>query len=159
ELRSTNLPHPSMWTGDFSGVKDSSKPLIPDDVKAQMTPEEIANDTALGGTRFITVPSRFLNPTVQNLINTYFPKIGLGADINNTSGRVSYTTNVSQPYVRDTGSLRLDHDFTDRDHVFGVYNGSAATFGQNLVQSPYTGLGLRQNYRRNNTIALSYTRA
>jgi hypothetical protein len=157
ELRSTNLPHPSMWTGDFSGVKDSSKPVIPQDVLDQMTPDEIANDTVNG--RFITVPSRFLNPTVQNLIGTYFPKIGLGADINNTSGRVSYVTNVPQPSVRDTGSFRLDHDFTDRDHVFGVYNGSAQTFSQNLVQSPYTGLGLRQNYRRNNTVALSYTRA
>ncbi len=158
ELRSSNLPHPTMWTGDFSVVKDSSKPLVPADVLAQMTPEEIANDTV--GGRFITMPSRFLNPTVQNLIGTYFPKIGLGADINSTSGRVpAYVTNVSQPSVRDTGSFRLDHDFTDRDHVFAVYNGSAQTFGQNLVQSPYTGLGLKQNYRRNNTVALSYTRA
>ena len=161
ELRSTNLPHPSMWTGDFSLVKDSSKPLVPGDVLAQMTPEEIANDTVGGaGEQFITVPSRFLNPTVQNLINTYFPKVGLGAHINTTSGRVpDYVTNVSQPSVRDTGSLRVDHDFSERDHVFAVYNGSAQTFGQNLVQSPYTGLGLKQNYRRNNTVALSYTRA
>jgi hypothetical protein len=161
ELRSSNLPHPSMWTGDFSLVKDSSKPVVPADALAQMTPEEIANDTVGGtGGRFITIPSRLLNPTVQNLIGTYFPKIGIGANINTTSGRVpDYVTNVPQPSVRDTGSLRIDHDFTDRDHVFAVYNGSAQTSSQNLVQSPYTGLGLKQNYRRNNTVALSYTRA
>ncbi len=46
ELRSTNLPHPTMWTGDFSLVTtDSAKPLVPAGIKTQMTPEEIANDT------------------------------------------------------------------------------------------------------------------
>jgi hypothetical protein len=161
EVRSGSLPHPTMWGGDFSLVKDSSKPVVPSDVLSQMTPDEIANDTVGGaGARFITIPSRFLNPTVQSLIGTYFPKIGLGAHISSSSGRIpDFVSNVSEPSVRDVGTLRVDHDFTERDHVFGTYNGSAQTFGNGLVQNPYTGLGLKQNYRRNNTVALSYTRA
>jgi hypothetical protein len=155
-VRSSSLPHPSLWGGDFSVVDQSSRPLIPDDVT--LTPEEIANDTA--GGRFITIPSRLLNPTVQSLIGTYFPKIGLGAHINSSTGRIpDYLSNLSTPSVQDVGTLRVDHDFSEKDHVFVTYNGSARTFSQNLVQSPYSGLGLRQNYRRNNTVSLSYTRA
>jgi hypothetical protein len=155
-VRSSSLPHPSLWGGDFSLVDQSSRPLIPDDVT--LTPEEMANDTA--GGRFITIPSRLLNPTVQSLIGTYFPKIGLGAHINSSTGRIpDYLSNLSTPSVQDVGTLRVDHDFSEKDHVFVTYNGSARTFSQNLVQSPYSGLGLRQNYRRNNTVSLSYTRA
>jgi len=40
------------------------------------------------------------------------------------------------------GTLRLDHDFTDKDHVYLVYNAAAQGSATNLVQSPYAGLGL-----------------
>jgi hypothetical protein len=39
-----------------------------------------------------------------------------------------------------------------------VYTGSGATVANQSVVSPYTGLGLKQNERRNNTISISYNR-
>src|SRR5260370_605523 len=85
KISSSTIPHPSLYTGDFSAVKDSAKPLVPTGpAGVTLTPTEIATDTIPdtnpsdppGSLRFITIPSRLLNPTVQALINTYFPKIG-----------------------------------------------------------------------------------
>src|SRR6266576_1383960 len=157
-VNNNNLPHPSLWSGDFSLLSDSAKPDVPAGVT--LTPEEIANDTVGGaGTQFITIPSRLLNPTVQSLIGTYFPQIGLSAPINPANGRVpGFHTIMPSRSVQDLGTLRVDHDFTEKDHVYVVYNGSAQTFTNALVQTPYTGLGLRQNDRRNDTLSVSYTR-
>ena len=157
-VQSSTLPHPSMWGGDFSLVNDAVKPHVPADVV--LTPTEVANDTVGGlGQQFITVPSRLLNPTVQSLIGTYFPKIGLSAPINPANGRVpGFETILPGRSVQDVGTLRVDHDFSEKDHIFGTYNASARTSANNLVQVPYTGLGLTQNNRRNDTISFSYTR-
>jgi Carboxypeptidase regulatory-like domain/TonB dependent receptor len=158
-VQSNTLPHPSLWGGDFSLVNDSAKPLVPSDVT--LTPAEIASDTVGGlGQRFITIPSRLLNPDVQNLIGTYFPKIGLAAPITASSGRIpNYLSNVPGRSTQDVGTLRVDHDFTEKDRVYVTYNGSARTYTGNLVQAPYSGLGLSQNDRRNNTVSVSYTRS
>ena len=164
-VAATNLPHPSLYTGDFSLVDDAQKPVVPADVLPVLTPEEIANDTVGGlGQQFITIPSRLLNPTVQSLISAYFPKIGLSAPINSVTGAINgpddlsgYQTLLPGRTVRDVGTLRIDHDFTERDHVYGVYNASGTTGASNLVQNPYTGLGLQQNEGRNNTLSFSYT--
>ena len=160
-VTSTSLPHPTFWTGDFSLLTDDSlKPDVPSDVLAVMTPQEIANDTVGGaGQQFIRIPSRLLNPTVQNLINTYFPKIGTAAPIDQSSGRISeFQTLLPGRSVQDLGTLRLDHDFSEKDHFYVTYNTSAQTSATSPVQSPYTGLGLTQNNRRNNTVSASYTR-
>jgi hypothetical protein len=164
-VSATNLPHPSLYTGDFSLVDDADKPAVPADVV--LTPEEKANDTVGGlGQQFITIPTRLLNPTVQNLIGTYFPKIGLSAPINPATGQINgpddvsgYQTQLPGRLVRDRGTLRVDHDFSDRDHVNGIYNALALTSATVLVQNPYTGLGLQQNEGRNNTLSFSYTHA
>jgi hypothetical protein len=55
------------------------------------------------------------------------------------------------------GTLRLDHDFTDNDRVYGTYNASAQVTANTFVQAPYTGLGLSQLNRRNDTVSVSYT--
>ena len=39
-----------------------------------------------------------------------------------------------------------------------MYTASGATVANQSVASPYTGLGLKQNERRNNTISVSYNR-
>ena len=157
-LLSSTLPHPSLWTGDFSQVDDSAKPTVPAGVT--LTPQEIATDTVDGaGGQFIRIPARLLNPDVQKLISTYFPKIGLGAPIESLTGKVpDFETLVPGRSTIDLGTLRIDHDFSDKDHVYGVYNGSASTGASNFVQQPYTGLGLTQNVHRNDTLSLSYTR-
>jgi len=157
-VQSSTLPHPSLWTGDFSLLNDANKPHVPSSV--MLTPEEMANDTVGGlGQQFITIPSRLLNPTVQKLIGTYFPKIGLTAPINATNGRVpGFETILPTRSVQDLGTLRVDHDFSDKDRVYVVYNAAGQTVANTLVQAPYTGLGLTQNDRRNDTISFSYTR-
>jgi len=163
-LSSTTLPHPSLYTGDFSQVDDGKKPAVPAGVV--LTPDEIANDTVGGlGAQFITIPSRLLNPTVQGLINNYFPKVGLSAPINSATGQIGgdndvtgYHTSLPGRNTRDVGTLRVDHDFTERDHIYAVYNGSADNASGPLVQAPYTGLGLQQNQLRDDTFSLSYTR-
>ena len=161
-INSSSMMHPSLYTGDFSGLSDSNKPVVPASTLAAMTPTEIASDTVIvnGTTRFITIPPEFLNPTVQQLINIYFPKIGLTAPIN-ANGTIDggFHTIVPGRSVRDLGTLRLDHDFSERDHLYGVYNISNQVNANNPVVSPFTGLGLTQNNRRNHTVSLSYTHA
>ncbi len=44
--------------------------------------------------------------------------------------------------TRDLGTLRVDHDFTDKDHVYVVYNAQAFSGGNSAVRTPFTGLGL-----------------
>jgi hypothetical protein len=157
-IQSTKLPNPALWTGDFSLMDDASKPDVP--AGTVLTAQEIAANTVGGlGLQFIQIPSRLLNPSVQSLITKYFPHIGLGAPIDSTTGRIpSFETQLSGRDTLDTGSLRIDHDFSDKDHVYASYNTSAETSATNPVVSPYTGLGLTQNNRQNQTVGLSYTR-
>lgn len=157
---SGTLPHPTLLAGNFSQVNDSIKPAVPADILSQMTPAEIANNTVGGlGLQFITIPQRFLNPDAQLLVSKYFPHIGTSAPINATTGWVpGYQTQLSGKGITDTGTLRLDHNFGDRDALFVVYNTAANTNASNLVQKPYTGLGLSQTERRNHTISVSYTK-
>jgi hypothetical protein len=170
KVSSSSIMHPSLYTGDFSGLKDSAKPVVPASVT--LTAAEIASNTVLvcadpsdptcvPTRRFISIPSRLLNPTVQAMISTYFPKIGLSAPINTTNGRIvgGYQTILSGRSVQDLGTLRIDHDFSERDHVYGVYNVSAQTNASANVVNPYTGLGLTQNDRKNHTVSLSYIHA
>ena len=164
-LTALSLPHPSLYTGDFSLVDDDAKPAVP--AGTILTPDEIANNTVGGlGAQFITIPSHLLNPTVQSLITNYFPKVGLTAPIDPATGKIGgdsdpngYQTSLPGRSTRDVGTLRIDHDFSDRDHLYGVYNGSASSSTDNFVQAPYTGLGLQHNDLRDDTFSLSYTRA
>src|SRR5439155_8896663 len=94
-------------------------------------------------------------------IGTYFPKIGLSAPINPANGRIvgGFQTILPGNSTQDIGTLRLYHDFSDRNHLYGVYNVSAQVNASSAVVSPYTGLGLTQNDRKNNTLALSFAHA
>ena len=60
--------------------------------------------------------------------------------------------------TRDLGTLRIDHDFSDRDHVYGVLNEQAFSGGNSAVRTPFTGLGLTQQERRTHTLSGSYVR-
>ena len=167
-IQSTKFAHPSLYTGNFSLLPDASKPDVSSQLASMMTAQELATDTttytAPGGEQFqvlTQLPSRLLNPTVQSLINQYFPKVGLSAPIDPGTGRIAGVFQTSLP-GRDTldlGTLRLDHDFSEKDHVYVVYNASADTSALNPVsRSGYPGLGLTQSNRQNDTVALSYTR-
>ena len=165
QVRTNNLPHPTFWTGDFSLLPDSSddptvavKPDVPAGV--MLTSEEIADDTVGGlGEQFIRIPSRLLNPTTQALINTYFPKIGTGIPISTNGRAAGFHTILPGNSATDTGTLRVDHDFNDKDRVYVVYTASGASVANQSVVNGYTGLGLKQNEFRNDTISVSYNRA
>jgi hypothetical protein len=166
KFQSNTVAHPDLYTGDFTQITDSKKPLVPASILAQMTPDEIANNTiddgnGDGGRRFVTIPSHFLNPTTQALIDAYFPKIGTSAPINPANGRIvgGYQTILPGRSTLDSGVLRVDHDFSENDHLYGVYNVSAQTSATTAVVNPYTGLGLTQRDRRNDTLSLSYIHA
>ncbi len=103
-ISTTKLAHPSLWTGDFSGMTDNSgstpvynEPDVPAGVV--LTAQEIADDTVGGaGQQFLQIPSRLLNPSVQTLITKYFPHIGVTAPIDPTTGRIFRAT---RPRCRD----------------------------------------------------------
>jgi len=168
-IQSSKFAHPDLYTGNFSQLADASKPDVSSQLASMMTSQELAADTTTytdpnSGEQFqvlTQLPSRLLNPTVQKLINQYFPKVGLSAPIDPSSGKIAGVFQTSLPgrETLDLGTLRLDHDFSEKDHVYVVYNASADTSALNPVsRSGYPGLGLTQSNRQNNTVGLSYSR-
>jgi len=157
EASSTTMPHPSLLAGDFSLLNDSAKPLVG---SASLSPSEIATDTVLvdGTLRFIKIPDRLLNPITTKLIDLYYPKIGMTAPINPANGRIpSYSTSVPGQAGMDKASVRIDHDFNEANHLYGVYHVSRQDTALNLVVAPFTGLGLTHTDRKNNAVSLSYS--
>lgn len=158
-LQSTTLPHASLYTGDFSRVTDTAKPVVPAEVT--LTPEEIANNTILTGTtrRFVTIPSRLLNPTTTALIRTYFPVTSVNAPIIEANGRLAnYFENIPGRINRHLGTIRIDHELSEKDKITGVYNIQPRDQATSAVQTPYSPLGLIQREQTNHTLSLSYTR-
>lgn len=167
-VQNSRLAHPLLYTGDFTQMPDNLKPDVP--VGVSLTAQEVATDTvtyvdpldplAIQHQLFVHIPSRLLNPSVQSLISKYFPHIGTSAPFDSETGRVAgeYQTSLPGRDTVDLGTLRLDHDFSEKDHMYVTYNASAESSATNSVVSPYTGLGLTQNARQNHTIGLSYTR-
>ncbi len=158
-IQSNRVAHPLLYTGDFSQLDPSVMPDVPTGIV--LTRPENAADTYQGlGLQFTQIPSRLLNSSVQSLVGKYFPHIGTSAPINPFTGRVKgeYQTSLPGRDTLDLGTLRLDHDFSQNDHVYLTYNGSGDNSATTPVVSPYPGLGLAQNNRQNHTVGLSYTR-
>jgi hypothetical protein len=155
---STKMPHPSLLAGDFSLLNDTAKPAVG---SAVLTAGEIAANTVTtpdGIRRFIRIPQRLLNPVTQKLISVYFPQIGLSAPISASTGRIPlYSTSVPGQSSQDTGTLRIDHDFSEANRLYGVYHASSQNIALSPVVGVFTGLGLSQTDRRNNSVSLSYT--
>ena len=154
---SSRLPHPTLLGGDFSLMSDSTKPAVG---KAVLTPTEIANNTVGGlGQKFVKIPTRLLNPVTTKLVSLYFPQVGTSTPINATLGTVSphYTTSIPGRSGQDEGTIRIDHDFSDSNRVYGVYHVSAQNIALKPVVGVFTGLGLSQTDRKNDTLSLSYT--
>src|SRR5262249_22005812 len=61
-FRSSTLPHATLLAGDFRKLNDANKPTVPAGVT--LTDAELAANTIVvgGSRRFVTVPSRLLNP-------------------------------------------------------------------------------------------------
>ncbi len=156
-IRNTRLPHPSLLAGDFSKVADSIKPLVPASVT--LTSAEVAQYTLNGaGQRFVRIPSRLINPVTAKLIQTYFPQVSTDAPIVASNGRLAdYSTILPGTSDRNLGTMRVDHDFNERDRMYVVYNAQSRVFATSPVVSPFTSLGITQNDRRNDTVSISET--
>ena len=156
-LSDTTLAHPALWTGDFSGLRDANKPLVP--AAVTLTAAEVASNTVGGlGLRFTRLPSRLLNPVTQSLINNYFPKVSTALPINTTNGRLlNFYSSVPGALVRNLGTIRVDKDFSSRDKLYAVYNAQSQNSQTAPVLGVFTGLGLTVNERTNETLSLSET--
>ena len=162
---STTLPGPRLLLGDFSQLRNSSKPAVPAAVLGLLTPTELANNVinlADPGDepdfRFIMIPQRLLNPTTQAIIQQYFPHVSLESPINNRNGRlIRFSQRLNGLVTRNLFTTRIDHTFSDKDSIYGVYNFSTAGGSHSAVGNPFPALGLRVADRTNNTLALSYT--
>lgn len=157
-VRSTSLPHPSLWSGDFTKLNDNVKPLVP--AAVTLSAAEIGQYTAGGqGLRFIRLPDRLLNSTTQAIIKNYFPPASVNAPINPANGRLTaYANTLPQHSHRDLGSIRIDHDLSDRDKLYSVFTAQDSSQDGNAVAGAYRGFGLLHDDRRNYTLSNSYTR-
>jgi hypothetical protein len=105
------------------------------------------------GARFIRIPQRLLNPVTAKLITTYYPQVNPAAPINPANGRlVDFFASLPGKTIRNLGTIRLDHDFSARDKIYGVYNGQSQDGRTSAVVSPFVGLGLTLNQRTNQTM-------
>ncbi|MEO8434777.1 MAG: carboxypeptidase-like regulatory domain-containing protein [Pyrinomonadaceae bacterium] len=161
-IRSSNIPSSLVLAGDFSQITNNSKPVVPAAALALLTPTELANNTILTGTtrRFTSIPTRLLNPIAMNLLNGYYPHANPAAPVlNATSGRLAdFTQTLPGLLTRDLATLRVDHDFSDKDKFYAVYNFQTRNGIRSLVASPLPAFGLLSQHQTNHTVSLSYTR-
>jgi hypothetical protein len=162
QLRSSRIPTSLILGGDFSGINAGSRPLVPNAVKPLLTPSEVANNTTGTGStqRFISIPTRLLNPIALNIVNSYYPHTNHATPYNHSNGRLnSFVRNIPGLLTRDLSTLRIDHDFSDKDKFFAVYNYQVVAGSQrSLAVSPLPAFGLRSQHQNNHTLSLSYTR-
>lgn len=164
-FRATDLPTSTFFGGNFSGLAATSRPAVPAELLPQLTADELANNTIVTGNavtgftrRFNVIPQRLLNPIALAFVNTYYPNTG-NAPYNTANGRLSeeYYQNFPGLITRDLFTGRIDHDFSDKDKFYAVYNYQKRN-GVRAFTANLPSLGLRDQEGANHTLALSYTR-
>ena len=163
QYRSSNgLPHVTVLGGDFRLMDLSVRPAVPAEVLGLLTPDELANNTTLnaaGARVFNTIPSRLLNPIALNYVRNFYPQSSPNAPINAINGRlVDFFHAESGLITRDLVTGRIDHDFSDRDKIYGVYNYQKRGGTRTLVANPFPSFGTAEEATNNHTLSLSYTR-
>jgi hypothetical protein len=161
QLRSSQIPTSLILGGDFTAIAANSRPTVNAAVLPLLTPTELANNTIVtGGTRrWLSIPTRLLNPIALNVMNGYYPHANPATPFNATNGRLrSFVRNLPGLLTRDLATLRLDHDFSERNKFFAVYNfqdnaGNRRTF----AVSPLPAFGLLSQHQTNHTLSLSFT--
>src|SRR5690349_3246671 len=167
-VRSNNIPSSLLLNGDFTQIVNTSKPVVPASVIPLLTASELANNTILTGTtrRFVTIPTRLLNPIALALMNGYYPHASPSAPLlnansagQNTTGRLAdFAQSFGGLLTRDLATLRVDHDFSDKDKFYAVYNFQSRNGNRGLVANPLPAFGLLSQHQTNHTLSLSYTR-
>jgi hypothetical protein len=154
------LPGSTLLAGDFSQLPDANKPAVPAAVLDLLTPSEIDNNTILVGEsrRFVTIPQRLLNPTVQQLVATYFPDTR-GSTLDPLGRVQDFVQDLSGRTTRDLFTLRVDHDFSGDDKLFAVYNYQRAPARNGIFASgAFPAFGFREDDNTNHTLSVSYTK-
>src|SRR5205085_1317037 len=160
-VRASNIPTSLILNGDFTALAAGSRPAVPASVIPLLTAAELASNTVLTGStrRFLSIPSRLLNPIALNILNGYYPHSSPSAPFSATTGRLTdFAQRFGGLLTRDLATLRLDHDFSDKDKFYAVYNFQARNGNRGLVANPLPAFGLLSQHQTNHTVSLSYTR-
>src|SRR6266550_3217496 len=161
QLRASNIPTSVILGGDFTRIRAANRPLVPAAVRPLLTPAEVANNTTGTGSsqRFISIPTRLLNPIALNILNAYYPHSSPAAPFSDTTGRLTdFVQTFSGLLTRDLATLRVDHDFSAKDKFYAVYNFQIRSGNRGLVASPLPAFGVLSQHQKNHTLSLSYTR-
>ena len=168
---SNNIPHVSILGGDFRLMDASVRPAVPVEVQGLLTPAELAANTfcatanttpqacAPASLRFNTIPERLLNPIALGYVRTYYPQSSPTAPLNPINGRlIDFFHAESGLITRDLVTGRVDHDFSERDKFYAVYNFQKRDGSRTRVSNPLPAFGVQEDATRNHTVSLSYTR-
>ena len=162
QLRSSQIPTSLVLGGDFTKIAANNRPTVNAAVLPLLTAEELANNTIItnGTRRWLSIPTRLLNPIALSVMNGYYPKTNPATPFTASNGRLrSFVRNLPGLLTRDLATLRLDHDFSERDKFFAVYNFQDSSGNRRtLAVSPLPAFGLQSQHQTNHTLSLSYTR-
>ena len=169
-VRSSNIPTSRFFGGDFSMLAAATRPAVPAAARGLLTDAELTANTfcttanttpqqcATANLRFNQIPQRLLNPIAVNLLRTYYPDTG-NAPFNPVNGRLlDFYQNIPGLVTRDLFTLRGDHDFSERDKFYAVYNYQKRDGLRALNVSPLPAFGLATLEGANHTLSLSYTK-
>jgi len=161
QLRSSQIPTSLVLGGNFTAIAANSRPTVAAAVLPLLTPEELASNTIVTGTtrRWLSIPTRLLNPIALNIMNGYYPHTNPATPFNANNGRLrSFVRNLPGLLTRDLATLRIDHDFSERNKFFAVYNFQDNSGSRrNLAVSPLPAFGLLSQHQTNHTLSLSFT--
>jgi len=171
-VRATNIPTSLILGGNFNVINPGNRPAVPSSVEPLLTPAELANNTILTGDdcdvtprpssctlRWNSIPTRLLNPVALSILNGYYPHANPSAPFNHANGRLTdFAQSFGGLLTRDLATMRVDHDFSDKDKFYAVYNFQARNGNRGLVANPLPDFGLLSQHQTNHTLSLSYTR-
>lgn len=159
QFRSTTMPSQRLLLGDFAQLPDTRKPPVPAAILPLLTPAELAQNTILTGStrRFVTIPQRLINPTTSTILQRYYPGSSLTSPVDSNGRLLNFFQNVNGRVTRNLGTFRVDHNFTNNDSVYVVYNVSNAKGSFSPVNA-LPAFGLQHSDRTNHTLSVSYSR-
>ncbi|HEX3250881.1 MAG TPA: TonB-dependent receptor [Pyrinomonadaceae bacterium] len=161
QLRSSQVPTSPLLNGNFTTIATNSRPTVNAAVLPLLTAQELADNTIVtnGTRRWLRIPSRLLNPIALGVMNGYYPNVNPATPFNASNGRLrSFVRNVPGLLTRDLATFRLDHDFSERNKFFAVYNFQDNPGNRrSLAVNPLPAFGLLSQHQTNHTLSLSFT--
>ncbi len=140
------VPQSQQLTGDFSNTRTAAGQLI-----NVYDPGTTASNGSGGFTRTPfagnVIPVARFDPVARNMAK-YFPAP-------NASGAVNFVRTDANKIDKNTWSTRIDHNFTDKNRLFGRYSYDqtpwlrSAAYGADNIASPTFGA---QTFTRQNTV-------